>query len=222
MIPRKTTRKRALKKLQQWRTPKGSKRFWRQVLFYVRCHRVSLQGLMEVAEKDSQRTKRGKGGRKKCRFTFSTHFMIFHLFKKRGSSEDFKYELAKATKLETLTIISILLDLGLKLQASNHSFFLQDTFRRATAEIVVHFTHFCKPEKTFLRFRIDLVSCVKADASLSLKTTELQGLSVDIWGDICEIGGVEFTRLAFRLLDVNISVQSALSVFRFAGKSILF
>ena len=27
---------------------------------------------MEVAEKDSQRIKRGKGGRKKRRFTFST------------------------------------------------------------------------------------------------------------------------------------------------------
>ena len=148
--------------------------------------------------------------------------MVFQLFKKRGSSEDFKYELAKATKTRNVDNNINTIGSRLKLQASNHSFFLQDTFRRATAEIVVHFTHFCKPEKTFLRFRIDLVSCVKADASLSLKTTELQGLSVDIWGDICEIGGVEFTRLAIRLLDVDISVQLALSVFRFAGKSILF
>ena len=38
----------------------------------------------------------------------------------------------------------------------------------------------------------------------------------------CEFGGVEVTRLAFRLLDVNISVQSASSVFCFAGKSFLF
>ena len=38
VIPRKTTRKRALEKLQEWRTPKRSERFWRQVLFYVRCH----------------------------------------------------------------------------------------------------------------------------------------------------------------------------------------
>ena len=59
-IPRKITRKRALEKLQEWRAPNGSERFWRQVLFYVRCHRISLQGLIEVAEKDSQRIKRGK------------------------------------------------------------------------------------------------------------------------------------------------------------------
>ena len=88
--------------------------------------------------------------------------------------------------------------------------------------MVVHFTNFCKPEKTFSGFRSDLVSCVKAVAFLSLKTTELQGLRVDIWGDSCEIGGVEVTRLAFRLLDVNISVQSTSSVFCFARKSILF
>ena len=54
VIPRKTTRRRALEKLQQWRTPEGSERFWRQVLFCVRCHRLSLQGLMQVAEKDSR------------------------------------------------------------------------------------------------------------------------------------------------------------------------
>ena len=70
VIPRKTTRKRAPATLQQWRTPKGTKRFWRQILFHVRCHRVSLQGLMEVIEKDSQRIKRGKSVRKKFRFTF--------------------------------------------------------------------------------------------------------------------------------------------------------
>ena len=82
--------------------------------------------------------------------------------------------------------------------------------RRATAEIVVHFTNFLRQKKTFSGFRSDLVSCVKAVAFLSLKTTELQGLRVDIWGDSCEIGGVEVTRLAFRVLDVDISVQSTL------------
>ena len=41
---------------------------------------------------------------------------------------------------------------------------------------MVHFTNFCKPEKTFSGFRSDLVSCVKAFAFLSVKTTELQGL----------------------------------------------
>ena len=68
------------------------------------------------------------------------------------------------------------------------------------------------PEKTFSRFPSDLVSRVKAVAFLSLKTTELQGLRLDIWGESCEIGGVEVTRLAFRLLDVNF-VCSRLATF---------
>ena len=53
---------------------------------------------MEVAEKHSQRIKRVKGGRKKCRFTLSTRFIVTRSFKKWGSWEDFKYNLAKATK----------------------------------------------------------------------------------------------------------------------------
>ena len=43
---------------------------------------------------------------------------------KRGSSEDFKYYLAKATKTKILTILTTLFDLGWKLQASNDSFLL--------------------------------------------------------------------------------------------------
>ena len=70
--------------------------------------------------------------------------------------------------------------------------------RRTTADLVVHFTIFCKPEKTVSGFRSDLVSCVEAVAFCSLKTRELQGLRVDIRGDNCEIGGVEVTRLAFQ------------------------
>ena len=83
---------------------------------------------MELAEKDSQRIKRGKSGRKKCGFTFSTRFIITRLFKKRRFLEDFKYDSAKATKTETLMILSTLFDLVLKLQASNYSFLLLDTF----------------------------------------------------------------------------------------------
>ena len=36
---------------------------------------------------------------------------------------------------------------------------------------------------------------------------------MDIWGDSCEIGVVEVTRLAFRLVDIDNSVQSTLRVF---------
>ena len=178
VTPRKTNQKRALEKIQEWRTPKGSERFWRQVLFYVRCHRISLQGLMEVAEKDSQRIKRGKGGRKKSRFTFLTRFIITRLFKKLGSSEN----LAKATKTGNVDNIINTIPSRLEITGFKSSVLSPRHVRRATAEILVHFKNFCKPEKTFSGFRSDLVSCVKPLAFLSLKTTELQGLRVDICG----------------------------------------
>ena len=75
MIPGKSTRKTVLATQQQWRTPRGSKRVWRQFLFYVRCHSFGLQRLMEVAERDSQKKKRGKGGRKKVHLLFRTFFV---------------------------------------------------------------------------------------------------------------------------------------------------
>ena len=145
-------------KLQEWCTPKGSERFWRRVLFYVRCHKISFQGLMELAEKDSQRIKRGKGGRKKCRLTVSTRFIITRLYKKRGSSEDFKNDLATATK--TGNVDNIINTIRSRHKITDFKSFLPSPrhVRRATAEILVHFTNFCKSEKTFSGFRSDLVS----------------------------------------------------------------
>ena len=99
--------------------------------------------------------------------------MILRLFKKRGCSEDFKYDLAKATKTGNdgniiKTIQSRHLITGLKsfVPSPRH-------VRRAAAEVVAHFTFFCKPEKTFSAFISDIFSCVKAVAFLSMKTTEL-------------------------------------------------
>ena len=83
---------------------------------------------MEVAENDSQRVKRGKGGPNKCRFTFLTHFLITRLFKKRGTSEDFKYDLAKATKTGNVDENIDTIRSRLEIQVPNHSFLLLDTF----------------------------------------------------------------------------------------------
>ena len=181
-----------------------------------------MQGLMGVAEKDSQIIKRNKGGRKKCRFTFLTCFTITRLFKKSVSLEDFQNSLAKATK--TGNVDDIINTIQSRLEITGFKSFVPSPRHicRATAEIVVHFTNFCKPEKILSGIRNDLVSCVKAFSFPSVKNTKLQRVRVGICGDSCEVGGVEVTRLAFRLLDVNISVQSTLNVFCFAGKSILF
>ena len=112
---------------------------------------------MEVAEKDSQRIKCGKGDRKKCRFTFSARFRITRLFKKRGSSEDFKYDLAKATK--SGNVDNIFNTIRSRLEITGFKSFVPSPrhVRRATGEVVVHFTNFCNPEKIFSGFGSDLV-----------------------------------------------------------------
>ena len=126
--------------------------------------------------------------------------MITLLFKKRGFSEDFKYDLVTKT--------------------GNVDNFINTI--RSQLEITGFKSFVPSPRRFRPAIRSDLVSCVKAVAFLSLKTTKLQGLRVDVWGDSCEIGGVQVTRLAFGLLDVDISVQSTLGVFCYAGRSILF
>ena len=45
----------------------------------------------------------------------------------------------------------------------------------------------------------------------------ISDLRVDIWGDGCEIGGVETTRIAFRILTDKIKCQSSNAVFCFAA-----
>ena len=107
---------------------------------------------MEVAEKDSKRIKCGKGGRKKCRFTFSTRFMITRFFKKRGSSEDLKYDLVKATKTGNVDDSINTIRSRLEITGFKTYFHSPRNICRATAELVVHFTSFCKPEKTFSGF----------------------------------------------------------------------
>ena len=74
------------------------------------------------------------------------------LFKKRGSLEYFKHDLAKAT--ETGNVDDIINTIRSRLEITGFKSFLPSPrhVRRLTAEIVVLFTNFCKPEKTFSGF----------------------------------------------------------------------
>ena len=58
---------------------------------------------------------------------------------------------------------------------------------------MAHFTNFYKAKETFSRLRSHLVSCVEAFAFVSLKTTKLERLRVNILEDSCEIGVVNVT-----------------------------
>ena len=149
---------------------------------------------------------------------FSTRFRITCLFKKRGSWEDFSYNLVEETK--TGKVDNIINTKRSRLEITGFKSIVPSPrhVRQATAEMEVHFSR-VSPRKRFLVFEVTLFLASKPLRFFLLKTSELQGLCVDIWGDSYS---VEVTRLAFRLLDVDISVQSTPSVFYFASKSILF
>ena len=110
--------------------------------------------LMEVTEIDSQRIKRGKEGRKKCRFTFSTRFKLLAYLKNRDLREISSTFWLRRQKSETLTILSTSFGLGLKLQASNHSFLLLDTFVEQPPKYWFTLQTSASPRKHFLDFEV--------------------------------------------------------------------
>ena len=95
------------------------------------------------------------------------------------------------------------------------------TIRSHSSTLMSNFISVCDPELTFSGFRCDLVKTVKYAAYLLFRIEDLENVEIDIWGDGCEIGGVDITRLCFRFLrDVSDSVtcQSASVTFCFCGK----
>ena len=77
----------------------------------------------------------------------------------------------------------------------------------------------CEPERTFSGFRCNLIKSVEIASYFLFGSNEIRDLRVDIWGDGCEIGGVETTRIAFRILTDKIKCQSSNAVFCFAAYS---
>lgn len=78
----------------------------------------------------------------------------------------------------------------------------------------------CKPEITFSGFRCDLVKSVTFANKVVYGEDNLDNCEVDVWGDGCDIGGSEQTRLCFRILrdtPNNVTSQSATTAFCFGA-----
>jgi hypothetical protein len=210
--------------IKHWRTPKGAKLFWRQVMWFIRKKGINIKALFDVFLDEATERQNREGSTKKKRN--NTKILVQRLFVNRGSTDNFKDHLAIALKTENVTTIINLIRSRLKLRSLGYN--LVPSIReiqRSSAQIFKYFGAICKPERTFSGFRLDLVICVKFAAYLLLNKTDLTDVEIDIWGDGCEIGGVEVTRLVFRLLNVagntdaeqKFSAQSSKAVFCFAG-----
>ena len=143
--------------------------------------------------------------------------LIDRLFENRGSSKEFSDILSLTAQTgNTEAVIKLIRS---KLSVVGLGYNVVPCIRlikKSTAQIQTYFVSLCHPERTFSGFRCDLIKCVELAAYL-LGMYDLCGLRIDIWGDGCEIGGLETTRFAFRVLSEKISCQSSSSVFCFAS-----
>ena len=192
------------------------KSFWRQVIWCIRYKGISIRGLTEAAHREAEQRKRRNGASKKQMNIIGG--LITGLFKDRGSCSDFRDALASHTK--TGNVNDVINLIRSRLSVPGLGFNLVPSIRTvvtSNAKFTQHFIKLCNPERTFSGFRVDVVRCVKLAAYVILETTNISGLKVDIWGDGAAIGGTVVTRLAFRLICEEVSVQSSDSVFCFAA-----
>ena len=192
------------------------KSFWRQVIWCIRYKGISILGLTEAAHREAEQWKRRNGASKKQKNIIGG--LIAGLFKDRGSCSDFRDAMAIHTK--TGNVNDVINLIRSRLSVPGLGFNLVPSIRTvvtSNAKFTQQFIKLCNPERTFSGFRVDVVRCVKLAAYAILQTTNISGLNVDIWGDGAAIGGTEVTRLAFRLICEEISVQSSDSVFCFAA-----
>ena len=140
------------------------------------------------------------------------------LWEKRGSTEDFRHHLSLVMKTaNTGDVINVI---RRRLSIVGLGYNLVPCIRlvkKSTAEVQSYFTAMCEQEKTFSCFRCNLIKCVEIASYFLFGSNEISDLRVDIWGDGCEIGGVETTRIAFRILTDKMKCQSSITVFCFAA-----
>ena len=206
------TSKRGEKKL----TKETATCFWKNVIDEANDNKEI--GFTEFIEqvKDNIIKRKNQGFTKKEDVNV-VKILIDQLFENRGSTKEFSHILSLTAQTgNTEAVIKLFRS---KLSVVGLGYNVVPCIRlikKTTAEIQTYFVSLCHPERTFSGFRCDLIKCVELAAYL-LGMYDLCGLRIDIWGDGCEIGGLETTRFAFRVLSQKISCQSSSSVFCFAS-----
>ena len=200
--------------MQTWKDDPST--FWRDVLQYSRLQDISFRFLIRFLvnlTQDKIRTQNYRGQN-------YTKIIMEELFTNRGTTNDFCDGLALVKKTSDIDAIINYIRDRLKLAGVKENIIPSNRSTRNSVQATkIYFIELCKPEPTTAGFRIDLVATVKLVLYLHTKSTDLKDAVVDIWGDGCEIGGKEVTRLCFRLLSLSdrLSVQSSDSAFCFAS-----
>lgn len=214
--------------------PGKQEAFWTRVIWLANKHSATIESLIALLLQYTTARKRHNTSVKKvnphCRGPEKliqrnyAREIVTAIFPQRPATNNFKDDLAVACK--TGNSAEIINTIRNALQIRGLGFNVVPSTRaidRSTSKLLEKFTCICEPEICFSGFRCNLVKTVEFAAELLYNITNIDGLQVDIWGDGCEIGGANQTRLCFRILkDVTdkITSQSASIVFCFACESL--
>lgn len=195
----------------------GGRSFWRYILSYADKHKISLQDLAHVMT-DSMKTGKRIGNSfqsEACsRFTKDILKGLFV-----NCPVDFSTQLAVACKTGNTNDVITVIRNSLKVNSMKYNIIPSvRAIQESSTNVMKQFISICEPEITFSGFRCNLVKCVKFVAHILFGKEDIEELFVDLWGDGCEIGGVEMTRMCFRILkdfNTKVSAQSTKCTFCF-------
>ena len=187
--------------------------YWKYVLLHARRNKVSFDSLIDVILQYSKS--------KQPEYLKS---VIKKLFPNLQSREAITSNIAISLKSGKAEDLLFTISSNLKINEKGKLQNIVPSYRavqRYQSRIMENFISVCKPEATFSGFRCDLVSCVKFAAWILYGRETILGLNIDLWGDGCEIGGNDHTRMCFRILQdfsEKITAQSSSITFCFSGK----
>ncbi len=193
---------------------KGPRSFWRDILSFADKHRISISVLIKVILEAAKRRQKNRKKRRSQRNHLKQ--AVEALYSLQQQRHQYREALCLTATTGSWENVLFLLSSYFKLPTVNCIIPSSRTLRRVKVNSHSYFSSLLRPAKTYSGYRISLGRAVKVAAFMLWGQTDVNHMSVDIWGDGVEIGKIDMTRLAFRFLGQNISCQSDKSVFTFA------
>lgn len=209
----------------KWQSSEGISMFWKQVLKSAQEKEIGVDSfikeLMQHAEDRKKRARKSSSDENHLRL------VVEALFPKCMTDREFfreKLFLAKflgtwEDVLNSIRSETTLVGLGHNIVPSSSS------IRSLSSKLTSFFIAAFRPSRTFSGFRIDLTRAVTLVCYVLYGKTDLADVQLDIWGDGANIGGLDVTRMAFRILNgkeftnrygQQCSAQASTAVFTFA------
>ena len=176
----------------------GAAAFWKRILRFARKKEIAFGpfGTVLIEENVGRRLSNNTTGRSNL-----IQKLLDKIFTKAGADENFHASLALAMKSGNMENLIDTVRRHLRVPDLYPGLVpCVSKIKQSTKIIMQHFIGMCQPEKTFSGWRVDLMCCVKLAVFMRWGVIDLTGVRLDLWGDGAKVGGVEQTRLVFRIL----------------------